>query len=320
MSFSNRLGEWAVAISVFLTASRPLAVSMLADSEQELSKKLPAVAEKNIPATSVEKNAPSPNFLIWLDLAKFKVRLFEDGQAVDSGFVGSGRRYSPTLEIQRNWLIERPSFNPTQNEKKAGKFSKPVQPDRLPMGSARSTNPQGRGKILLVGYFGIHGTNRPGLLPGNISSGCCRMDNLFNDRLHALLKHSLPVRKIAGGGPTKYYYFNKSFRVRLSYSLWDIQSLTDSTLSMRVWPDVHANLADPPRPHDVMPNDSVPGNGYKMWHLIHDAQGRGWELRRGLQPDSPQVKQFWGQLRQNLLQVKKRGQPLVMPQRIFVKR
>ena len=261
-----------------------------------------------------------PDFLIWLDLAKFKVRLFRNGVPIDSGLVGSGKYYTPTLQVQKNWLIERPSFTPTDNELKAGKFKKTIPACKLAWFSVNSKNPQGRGKIVLVGFFGIHGTNHPELLPGPVSSGCCRMDNLFNDRLHTRLKKELPIREKTGG-ITKYFYFKKSFIVRLSYSLWDIQSLTDSTLSLRAWPDVHARLTDPPRILDnIKSNDSVSGNGYKLWHLIRDVDSKGWGLKNGLQPDSPQVQQFWQNFRKQMLQVKSRAKPMIVKQTIFQKR
>lgn len=281
-------------------------------------------AIQKVPDKTVSKPAPvpvisPPDFLISLDLAKFKVRLFRNGQLLDSGLVGSGKYYSPVLEVQRDWLIERPGFHPTPNEIAAGRFTKSVPPDRMPMGFKWAKNPQGRGKILLVGFFGIHGTNHPELLPGNVSSGCCRMDNLFNDRLHAVLKNELPIKKKTGG-LTKYYYFSKPFTVRLSYSLWDIQTLTDSTLSLLAFKDVHGHLKEPPRKHDVAPNDSVKGNGYKLWHLLRDVDSKGFKLKDGLQPDSPQVGQFWREFRNQMRNVKKRAQPLVVKQRIFVKR
>ncbi len=276
----------------------------------------PKTIEKTEISPRKDSIASPPEFLIWLDLAKFKARFFRNGQAVDSGLVGSGKYYTPVMEIKRDWLIERPSFHPTPNEIKAGRFTKSVSACPLDWNSKGSKNPQGRGKIPLVGFFGIHGTNRPNLLPGNVSSGCCRMDNLFNDRLHFALKNELPLRKKTGG-ITKYYYFNKPFTVRLSYSLWDIQNLTDSTLSLLAWKDVHGHLKDPTRHHDVMSNDSVSGNGYKLWHLLADVHSKGWMLKDSLQPDSPQVKQFWGEFRSQMLSVKKRAQPLLVKQHIF---
>ena len=308
--------EWLLAIPLsFLSVC-----SISPDKENPQTSVLPKAPEKTVSKTASDTAVSPPNFLIWLDLAKFKVRLFKNGQAVDSGLVGSGKYYSPVLEVSRDWLIERPSFHPTPHEIEAGRFTKSVPPDRMPMGSVGAKNPQGRGKILLVGFFGIHGTNHPERLPGNISSGCCRMDNLFNDRLHEHLKTELPIRNKTRGAPTKYYYFNKPFTVRLSYSLWDVQSLTDSTLSLLAWKDVHKHLTEPQPKHDYASNDSVKGNGYKLWHLIGDVESKGFKLKDGLTVDSPQVRQFWQTFRKQMQDVKKRAQPLVVQQRVFVKR
>jgi lipoprotein-anchoring transpeptidase ErfK/SrfK len=43
------------------------------------------------------------------------------------------------------------------------------------------------------GYIGIHGTDRPGLIPGAISHGCIRMRNADILRLAALMRVGTPV-------------------------------------------------------------------------------------------------------------------------------
>ena len=43
------------------------------------------------------------------------------------------------------------------------------------------------------GFVGIHGTNRPGLLPGSVSHGCIRMRNREIRRLARLMPVGTPV-------------------------------------------------------------------------------------------------------------------------------
>jgi hypothetical protein len=121
-------------------------------------------------------------------------------------------------------------------------------------------------------------------------------------------------------GLTKYYYFEKPFTVRLSYSLWELQSITDSTISLLAWQDVHHHLAEPPRKHAIMPNDSVKGNGYRLWHLLRDVEEKGWKLKDGLQENSAQVQQFWNLFRKQLESVRGQAKPLLIKQSIFQKK
>ncbi|MCW2996287.1 MAG: ErfK/YbiS/YcfS/YnhG family protein, partial [Conexibacter sp.] len=43
------------------------------------------------------------------------------------------------------------------------------------------------------GYIGIHGTDRPGLLPGRVSHGCIRMRNRDVERLARLMPAGTPL-------------------------------------------------------------------------------------------------------------------------------
>jgi hypothetical protein len=52
------------------------------------------------------------------------------------------------------------------------------------------------------GYIGIHGTNRPELIPGAVSHGCIRLRNEDIRRLAALMPVGTPVTITQHGGPT----------------------------------------------------------------------------------------------------------------------
>ena len=52
------------------------------------------------------------------------------------------------------------------------------------------------------GYIGIHGTNRPGRLPGAVSHGCVRLRNSDIRRLAALMPVGTPVTIVQQKGPT----------------------------------------------------------------------------------------------------------------------
>ena len=113
-----------------------------------------------------------------IDRARFRATLFRDGVSVFSAPVGVGRARSPTPVgnfYVRDVLTRyrRRSYGP------------------IAFGtSARSATltdwPAG-------GYIGIHGTDRPQLIPGSISHGCIRLRNADILKLAALMPVGTPV-------------------------------------------------------------------------------------------------------------------------------
>lgn len=58
------------------------------------------------------------------------------------------------------------------------------------------------------GTYGIHGTNKPGSIGGNLSAGCIRMRNKDVEELYSMVKHNTIVTIING----PYGHFGQGFR------------------------------------------------------------------------------------------------------------
>jgi L,D-transpeptidase-like protein len=113
-----------------------------------------------------------------VDLVHFRATLFRNGARVFSARVGVGRRSSPTPRgsfYVRNVLTRYRS--PTYGPIAFGTSARTAVLTGWPAG----------------GYIGIHGTDRPDLIPGAISHGCIRMRNLDVTRLAELMPVGTPV-------------------------------------------------------------------------------------------------------------------------------
>jgi hypothetical protein len=113
-----------------------------------------------------------------VDRTRFRATLFRDGVAVFSAPVGVGKPSWPTPrgEFYIRDVLTRyrsPTYGPIAFGTSA---RSPVLTD-WPAG----------------GYVGIHGTNRPGLIPGAISHGCVRLRNADILRLVGLMPIGTPV-------------------------------------------------------------------------------------------------------------------------------
>jgi lipoprotein-anchoring transpeptidase ErfK/SrfK len=113
-----------------------------------------------------------------IDLGRLRVTLFRDGRPVLSAPVGVGEPQWPTPRgrfLVRNKLV---------------RFKSPFYGPLAFGTSARSAVltdwPDG-------GFVGIHGTNRPDLVPGRVSHGCIRMRNPDIVRLGRLMPVGTPV-------------------------------------------------------------------------------------------------------------------------------
>ncbi len=113
-----------------------------------------------------------------VDLVHVRATLFRNGAKVFSAPVGVGRRSSPTPrgEFYIRDVMTR-YRSPTYGPVAFGTSARSAVLTDWPAG----------------GYIGIHGTDRPGLIPGAISHGCIRMRNSDVTRLAKLMPVGTPV-------------------------------------------------------------------------------------------------------------------------------
>lgn len=113
-----------------------------------------------------------------VDLGRLTATLYRDGRAVLSAHVGVGRPANPTPTGEfyvRNKL-----------RRYANAFYGPVAFGTSARSPTLTDWPAG-------GFVGIHGTNRPELLPGRVSHGCIRLRNDDILRLERLMPVGTPV-------------------------------------------------------------------------------------------------------------------------------
>ena len=109
---------------------------------------------------------------------RFRATLLRDGRPVMQARVGVGLPESPTPRGRfyiRNKLVRYRS-----------PFYGPMAFGTSARSAVLTDWPGG-------GFIGIHGTNRPGLLPGRVSHGCIRMRNADIKRLARLMPVGTPV-------------------------------------------------------------------------------------------------------------------------------
>ena len=113
-----------------------------------------------------------------VDLARLRATLLRRGRPVLSAVVGVGADRWPTPRgqfIVRNRL-----------ERYESSFYGPVAFGTSARSATLTDWPAG-------GFVGIHGTDRPDLLPGHVSHGCIRMRNADIVRLARLMPVGTPV-------------------------------------------------------------------------------------------------------------------------------
>ena len=114
-----------------------------------------------------------------VDRARLTVTLFRDGRPVFRADAGIGAPGTPTPAGRfyvRNKL-----------HRYTSPFYGPVAFGTSARSAAASDWPAG-------GFVGIHGTNRPDLIPGRVSAGCIRLKNRAILRLAQLMDVGTPVR------------------------------------------------------------------------------------------------------------------------------
>ena len=113
-----------------------------------------------------------------IDRSRFRATLYKRGRAVFGTHVGVGEPHWPT-----------PAGRFYVRERLTG-FTDPIY-GTLAFGT------NGRSAVLTDwpggGFIGIHGTNQPGILPGQVSHGCVRLPNPAISRLDRLMRVGTPV-------------------------------------------------------------------------------------------------------------------------------
>jgi hypothetical protein len=113
-----------------------------------------------------------------VDRARFRLTLMRNGRVVFRAPVGVGRPSTPT-PAGTFYVRDRVT-------RYAGAFYGPVAFGTSARSATLTDWPGG-------GFVGIHGTDRPDLLPGRVSHGCIRMRNADVLRLAALLPVGTPL-------------------------------------------------------------------------------------------------------------------------------
>jgi L,D-transpeptidase catalytic domain len=113
-----------------------------------------------------------------VDRARFRLTLVRDGRVVLKARVGVGRASTPT-PAGSFYVRDRVT-------RYASPFYGPVAFGTSARSATLTDWPGG-------GFVGIHGTNRPDLVPGRISHGCIRLRNADIVRLAALLPVGTPL-------------------------------------------------------------------------------------------------------------------------------
>lgn len=121
-----------------------------------------------ITSLSRPARADQSSAIIIVDTARNTLTLYENGQAVKKYAVATGKRGSPTptgifriTGMSRNW---------------GDGFGSRFMRLNVPWG-----------------LYGIHGTNRPGLIGADVSSGCIRMRNADVEDLYGRVRVGTPV-------------------------------------------------------------------------------------------------------------------------------
>ncbi len=113
-----------------------------------------------------------------IDRSRFRATLYKRGRAVFGTHVGVGEPHWPT-----------PAGRFYVRERLTG-FTDPIY-------GALAFGTNGRSAVLTDwpggGFIGIHGTNQPGILPGQVSHGCVRLPNPAISRLDRLMRVGTPV-------------------------------------------------------------------------------------------------------------------------------
>ena len=113
-----------------------------------------------------------------VDLRMLEARLFRDGREIFSAEIGAGQPAWPT---------------PTGEYYIRNKLTAYASPTYGPIAFGTSARSEVLTDWPAGGFVGIHGTDRPDLLPGYVSHGCIRMKNPDITRLARLMAVGTPL-------------------------------------------------------------------------------------------------------------------------------
>lgn len=113
-----------------------------------------------------------------VDLRLLEARLFRDGREIFSAGIGAGKPAWPT---------------PTGEYYIRNKLTAYASPTYGPIAFGTSARSEVLTDWPAGGFVGIHGTDRPDLLPGYVSHGCIRMKNSDITRLARLMAVGTPL-------------------------------------------------------------------------------------------------------------------------------
>jgi lipoprotein-anchoring transpeptidase ErfK/SrfK len=113
-----------------------------------------------------------------IDLHALRAILFRDGQAVFRAPIGAGAAATPT---------------PTGRFYIRNRLARYRSPEYGPVAFGTSAQSASVTDWPAGGYVGIHGTDRPDLLPGRVSHGCIRLRNADILRLAKVMPIGTPV-------------------------------------------------------------------------------------------------------------------------------
>jgi lipoprotein-anchoring transpeptidase ErfK/SrfK len=118
-----------------------------------------------------------------IDLGTLRATLYRDGRAVFSAPIGAGAAGTPT---------------PTGRFYIRNRLSRYRSPAYGPVAFGTSAQSPSVTDWPAGGYVGIHGTDRPDLLPGRVSHGCIRLRNADILHLAKVMPIGTPVLILAG--------------------------------------------------------------------------------------------------------------------------
>lgn len=247
-----------------------------------------------------------PKIEIAINLPEFMLRYYEDGVQKDSARIACGKHCSPVIDVERRDITYRPSFNPTDDEKRAKKPLQPAPPERTNR-PAKPHNPLGRRRIVVCSTYRMHGTCWEWSIGRAESNGCIRIENAAVERITDTMVVRLTGKQPADKpGWQHTYHSSVPFKIRSFYRLWDNLRFSDSTIIFRAWPDIHHHL-DGRKSANCPVDENVRGNGYTIRHWISSLAQAGITPKPGLGADSPVVQKCWEEFKDALKKNRKKG-------------
>jgi lipoprotein-anchoring transpeptidase ErfK/SrfK len=130
-----------------------------------------------VPRSALGGYVPVRTHLV-VDLEEYRATLYRDGRPIFSADVGVGEAAWPT---------------PTGRFYIRNKLTRYASPQYGPLAFGTSARSSVLTDWPAGGFVGIHGTNRPDLLPGRVSHGCIRLRNRDILRLSRLMPVGTPL-------------------------------------------------------------------------------------------------------------------------------